>query len=644
MVHRAFRIGAAGLVLMVCAVASNAQSSGVTATIAAGPNRVAPGDLLNVTLTITNRGPATGTLYVGIIDVPAATIVRMSVPAGVKVEYFPSCAFGDCSPPFTGFGMANLAMGSSVAISASLRIDGTPGETFTVSGIAFGPSTTGARATSPLVTTAGSGVPPPTPVALTDQGIRWTDVTIRPSDAVFDPVDRVYVVEGEDGTFANIIKLDLDGATSGGPVNVSAIAARGFPWPAAAYSADLGGAMLVSNDGSRVYVGAVPFSGAVAGRVLIGTGVQAIDTNEIAYSSTSRRFLAAWQSVFEGLQIRLVGLDARPIGPAVLLEDFPFETSSTPLAWNPVSNEFGLAYFRTAPRSERQAASGYPGTLELVRISVDGMVLTRTRLATVDAPVRPKLAVNPYSGDYVVVWQSPAVFGVFGAEVRADGRVVSRGLVAKNFSPASLTFNSVSKTFLLVGNDASSFKFGVVELNQYGAPLGSAIPTEFGIPEPVVMSRPDTAQWRIFGLVSPGFNLPSLLASEGIQSFSIGGGSETRLGGCVTPDPFVIFGGGVCFDGGWLPPGAIARGTSITYGAGRCSTPDPFVVLGGGTCANGGWYPPGMGSPAPAPPPIPGGCLTPDPFVALGGGTCANGGWYPPGMGSSKATQHLLHP
>jgi hypothetical protein len=25
--------------------------------------------------------------------------------------------------------------------------------------------------------------------------------------------------------------------------------------------------------------------------------------------------------------------------------------------------------------------------------------------------------------------------------------------------------------------------------------------------------------------------------------------------GCATPDPFVALGGGVCYRGGWLPPG-----------------------------------------------------------------------------------------
>ena len=112
-------------------------------------------------------------------------------------------------------------------------------------------------------------------------------------------------------------------------------------------------------------------------------------------------------------------------------------------------------------------------------------------------------------------------------------------------------------------------------------------------------------------------------------------------GGCTIPDPFVIFGGGRCVNGGWLPPGVIG-GTVPPAGpvvAGGCITPDPFVSLGGGTCFNGSWYPPAITATAPSAPvtptsapPVVGGCSTPDPFAAFGGGRCVNGGWLPPGM------------
>ena len=59
--------------------------------------------------------------------------------------------------------------------------------------------------------------------------------------------------------------------------------------------------------------------------------------------------------------------------------------------------------------------------------------------------------------------------------------------------------------------------------------------------------------------------------------------------------------------------------------------------MGGGVCYNGGWLPPGINPPSgattPPPPPPPttqGGCATPNPFITMPGliGACYNGGWY----------------
>jgi hypothetical protein len=155
------------------------------------------------------------------------------------------------------------------------------------------------------------------------------------------------------------------------------------------------------------------------------------------------------------------------------------------------------------------------------------------------------------------------------------------------------------------------------------------------------------------------WNGVGLLATSGDLSFTTAGvntpgvpappsGSPGSPAGCVTPDPFAAFGGGMCVNGGWLPPGAgyfqgqpaaPAPPTIVT----GCNTPDPFTAIGGGTCVNGGWLPRNVVTP-PAPPAAPvapvaptptvpsGPCGTPDPFAALGGGTCFNGGWFPPGM------------
>lgn len=100
----------------------------------------------------------------------------------------------------------------------------------------------------------------------------------------------------------------------------------------------------------------------------------------------------------------------------------------------------------------------------------------------------------------------------------------------------------------------------VWELNRYGAALGAPIPID-PISVAGVSSRADAAEWRLVGTVGRGLPWdPYVLGSQAIRSSTVGGGSQTRLGGCVTPDPFVAFGGSVCFDGGWLPPGVLAPG------------------------------------------------------------------------------------
>ncbi len=139
---------------------------------------------------------------------------------------------------------------------------------------------------------------------------------------------------------------------------------------------------------------------------------------------------------------------------------------------------------------------------------------------------------------------------------------------------------------------------------------------------------------------------------------------------CTTPDPFASMGGGTCSNGGWLPPGmsppataaptapsmpvpvpptpgpAPVTPTPAVVAPSTCSSADPFASMGGGVCYAGGWLPPGMavpegGSAAPAPAtpvptpeatPVPSGdCQTADPFVGVPGlvGLCNNGGWMP---------------
>jgi hypothetical protein len=691
MICRAVSVGAAGLMLLACAGRGSAQSLGVTHTLSVSSNRVAPAGLFTVTLTVTNPGSAAVPIVAGILDTYAADVIQISPSAGLRIVGPDNCDLGnDCSEPFTGF-HTNLAAGSVAVLSLTLRVVRPPGAVFTIVG-ALAPDPIpayGIKRTSVDIAVAGSGVPSSAPSRLVEGALVRTGIDPFQlnwvSSAAFDPVNRLYVAVGADRLANVVVTLNEAGLPIENPFPV-AFAPGVEPLPFntdidAAYSADLaaiapGGAMLAWSE--AVQIRTQTLSGLTMG--LPGNYVGNGRSPRIVYSAASREFLVVWVDPASAsasgwrLWARRIALDGHPTGPLIDVSD-PSESQpgEFDVAWNPITNEYGVAFVHPVANSPRCCRKA----VEFARIASDGTVLTRTQVTPVVRTGAVIIAVNARTGEYILLYGD--IDGGFAAEMSANGRVVSMGRIDTDLSEgfSSLTFNPVSQTFLMGG--AAFGRFAFRELNQYGVPLGS--PTTTTQLSGFISSTSVFSNWRVFSRADPGANTNALeLGSEIVGTLSVAGGSQTRLGGCVTPDPFAAFGGSVCFDGGWLPPGVPAPGTTITYvsacstpdpfvalGGGRCvnggwfppsapsppptpsptptptptpggcTTPDPFVALGGGTCANGGWYPPGMGAPAPTPtpPPVPGGCMTPDPFVALGGGRCINGGWYPPGMGSS---------
>jgi hypothetical protein len=180
--------------------------------------------------------------------------------------------------------------------------------------------------------------------------------------------------------------------------------------------------------------------------------------------------------------------------------------------------------------------------------------------------------------------------------------------------------------------------------------------------------------WLPPGIAPPSGAVPPVLGP------SLPSTPPANHGICANADPFAGMGGGVCWNGGWLPPGMVPPSVynppsaaptppvlgpslpqipapSAPSGGGGCATSDPFSTLGGGTCWNGGWLPPGApvpnvgnggtgssgnngsGStptlPAPSAPTGPQPCVGSDPFSSIPGyrGTCVNGGWVPTRIG-----------
>ena len=364
---------------------------------------------------------------------------------------------------------------------------------------------------------------------------------------------------------------------------------------------------------------------------------------QIAYSRTSRRFLAAWSVTHwpspPEICAQAIGLDAEPLDSAVRVAS----GLAGDLAWNEATNEFGLAY-RTATGES---------TARFARLSVGGQLLRDELVGASAVPStavksEPSVAVNSALGNYVMVWMlkddALATREFFSAEIDSAGQVIASGsLGARDMEYASVSFNSVSRTFVLLAFcDQAQANACALELNEHGeaiaAPVqvtntGEAWSSGRGGPRAAPASD---AGWMVVFPAEEWAWVQTI--TTGTRDGGPAGAPLTDL--CAGSDPFAAMGGGVCVYGGWVPrdhPAAL-RGRPSAPPApspvpGGCTIPDPFAAMGGGVCVNGGWVPRDhpLANPAPAPPPtpVPGGCTIPDPFVAMGGGVCVNGGWVP---------------
>ena len=258
----------------------------------------------------------------------------------------------------------------------------------------------------------------------------------------------------------------------------------------------------------------------------------------IAYSRTSQRFLVVWKTCLSRFdcsgrkaQARLIGLDGKPIGP---VNDLNGMDRPIAVVWNPLTNEFAVTIV-TLP------LDGSGGPAAFLRISDSGAVLSRST-----GDFRGRLSVNTLTGHYIVLNGLSSGGAITGVEINRDGRIVSRGTVSTQpITGRGVAFNRVSGTFLVSGDNR------LLELNGHGAPLSDPIPAP-GCGGQVV-SRDAFAEWRIWGVQGATSDREKCTIAIGTNTRN--GGSETRLGGCTTADPFESSGGGFCENGGWVALG-----------------------------------------------------------------------------------------
>jgi hypothetical protein len=587
---------------------ANAQTQGLSARFTCSPELVRPGDVVTATLTLVNRGTTDLRNVGAYIGIPLSFSALGSTQ---KVMEFRSVttssgwtavgeSVSELPPSFELklFAAATLPAGGSATLVAEVVVgtDMWPGAEIPL--IAQPPTALG-----PLLRTSvgvrGSASFPTTTSQLFGDGTR----TARTFPLEYDPLNEVYLAS----TTVGLVSTDTQGNPVSQPIalegSIDSGSLRTAYSPHLTNGLEPGGAMMVwTRSFGAVHAQPITSRGASLAPSQLLPGSEHGRNPAVAYSATSRRFLVVWSRCdsFSPCSVvaMLLGLDGQPAGLAFDIGLATPGGDTADVAWNPQTNEFGVT-----------SHAGF------ARISAGGTIRGRT---TAFGGVT--IAVNSQTGNYLVV--APRFGGTFGIEINSAGRVVSRGTMWKlspNANPFfpdyRLSYNAASGTFLLSVFEATVPS--IVELNKYGSPL--TMPANICAGSTV--SRSDAPEWG-YAAGGPSPNCPPYAT---ILTLSRDGGSEMRLGGCTSPDPFVSLGGGHCYDGGWLPPGIDPPFWTVPASV-TCAGPDPFVALGGGTCSNGGWLPPGM------PPAPPSQCTIPDPFVSLGGGTCVNGGWLPPGM------------
>ena len=505
----------------------------------------------------------------------------------------------------------------------------------------------------------------------------------RGTDSAYDKVNHVYMVVTAYGTPMAEFHNE-NGAAIAGPfvLNVTAPGAPIFAhYPRAVYSQDLNGgtggfiALWHQNDGpggkNIVHARLMSYPGGpVTGAdTMINFGDDETWWEAgpaVAYSATSHVFLVVWQTCCGGnsvVKYRRMDLNGNPVGSVVQLSGGYARDPG--VTWNAATDEFMVSYDGADPI----------GAIAVVaRVDTNGVIKRRNPFYHDMATYITDISYNSATQRAVMAWSSPLNGGTWGAEADGSGDILAQGLLSSvvgAYDGLGLAYNTVSGTFLMVGHHSSSGNVGAMELNKRGGRSGSERVISSTNPQPTMGSfypRPSASTAQAYWMAT--FSKDYSATYDQIAfTITTGGGADVAIGpaptatstptptatptpttapgGCTTPDPFVALGGGVCVNGGWLPPGSAPASTptptptptpTSTPSAGGCTTPDPFVALGGGTCVNGGWLPPGSApapasTPTPTPTPTPTstpastGCATPNPFVAFGMGVCVNGGW-----------------
>ncbi|MGE5360275.1 MAG: hypothetical protein ACM3NQ_14760 [Bacteroidales bacterium] len=480
--------------------------------------------------------------------------------------------------------------------------------------------------------------------------IRGSGGTSRGTDVKYDPAHNVFLAVSGHGLVAAQF-VDASGNALGSPFTIMDGSTYFAHFPRATFSQDInggqGGFLVTWHENSygtstnEVHGVLVAYpTGVISADVKISDGALGSTSWErpapAAYSVTSQRFLVVWTTLDWGVQGRFVDKNGTPIGAVLPIEN-PGGSMYAATTWNPITDEFGISY----------CGWGASGAFARFRKmgATTGAVSPRTTFGYGGGTFVSDIAFNTTNNTYVMVWGTAG--DVQASSFDVSGNQIGVGLVTPTVAAQDnlgLAYNPASGTFLVVGHSKDTYDSKGIELNANGAPNSLPAQVTTGATAGAFYPRtsantglPQFAVIASFNLRIPAIQIMGTTSTNGGSTaplgtpFSGGGGtggtgSTPAPGGCTTPDPFASLGGGVCVNGGWLPPGS--GGTPVTSTPGGCTTPQPAA---GWTCVGGGWLPPGTGGGTSGG--STGSCATADPFASLGGGTCVNGAWLPPGSG-----------
>lgn len=370
---------------------------------------------------------------------------------------------------------------------------------------------------------------------------------VKGMDVALDPVGGRYIAVTAFGSVYGVLVDASTGKPAGSPFLIPSSTGGFAHYPRVEYSPHLvggAGGFLVtwSEDGLTVQATVISTTGTLVGPQLQldfeGARNQAAPA--IAYSTTSRRFLVAWQTTLNSIRTQLIDVAAgsgtiSKYGGIILVTN-PQTSRDPGVAWDSVTNQFGISY---TGWDNQGALAGF------VRLAPNGgnpvgrQVFGYTSAGTYMSDIE----FNTITKRFVMAWTNNQ--GTNWAEIASDSTIVSSGLVSVGLGGTDnlgIAFNPQSNTLLAVGQPTQAGGFGIteivgVEMNGTGTPLSvaqlltSVTPIKDSF-YPRVAANPNGRQWDIAYNYSQSTMTSQLVTTASTGTTTGGGG-----GGGGTPPP-----------------------------------------------------------------------------------------------------------